>query len=36
MNAYVRSYAPADLYDICVRAADAGGDARGRYDSVPG
>jgi ribosomal protein S18 acetylase RimI-like enzyme len=32
----IRSYRPADLdaiYDICVRTADAGGDARGRYSS---
>ncbi|NUP01702.1 MAG: GNAT family N-acetyltransferase [Nonomuraea sp.] len=34
--AFVRPYRPADLeavYDICVRTADAGGDARGRYAS---
>ncbi|MEV4373049.1 hypothetical protein AB0J71_38710 [Nonomuraea sp. NPDC049637] len=33
---FVRSYRPADLaavYDICVRTADAGGDARGQYAS---
>jgi GNAT superfamily N-acetyltransferase len=32
----VRSYRPSDLdalYDICVRTADAGGDARGQYYS---
>ncbi|GIF15617.1 GNAT family N-acetyltransferase [Actinoplanes teichomyceticus] len=32
----IRSYRPADLaavYDICVRTADAGGDARGRYST---
>jgi GNAT superfamily N-acetyltransferase len=32
----IRLYRPADrpaLYDICVRTADAGGDARGRYSS---
>ena len=33
---HVRPYRPADLeavYDICVRTADAGGDARGQYSS---
>lgn len=33
---FVRAYRPSDLpaiYDICVRTADAGGDARGQYDS---
>lgn len=33
---YVRAYRPDDLpavYDICVRTADAGGDARGKYRS---
>ncbi|MFI6926811.1 GNAT family N-acetyltransferase [Nonomuraea spiralis] len=33
---FVRPYRPADLaavYDICVRTADAGGDARGHYAS---
>lgn len=33
---FVRSYRAADLaavYDICVRTADAGGDARGQYAS---
>jgi ribosomal protein S18 acetylase RimI-like enzyme len=32
----IRAYRPADLdavYDICVRTADAGGDARGQYSS---
>lgn len=32
----IRSYRPADrddLYDICVRTADAGGDARGHYSN---
>jgi ribosomal protein S18 acetylase RimI-like enzyme len=32
----IRAYQPADLasiYDICVRTADAGGDARGQYSS---
>ena len=32
----VRRYSPTDLpavYDVCVRTADAGGDARGRYSS---
>lgn len=32
----IRPYRPtdrADVYDICVRTADAGGDARGRYSS---
>lgn len=32
----IRSYRPTDLdavYDICVRTADAGGDARGQYSS---
>jgi ribosomal protein S18 acetylase RimI-like enzyme len=32
----VRSYQPADLdtvYDICVRTADTGGDARGQYST---
>jgi ribosomal protein S18 acetylase RimI-like enzyme len=32
----VRAYRPSDLpavYDVCVRTADAGGDARGRYAS---
>jgi ribosomal protein S18 acetylase RimI-like enzyme len=36
MEPAVRSYAPTDLdavYDICVRTADAGGDARGHYSS---
>ncbi|MER7475113.1 GNAT family N-acetyltransferase [Micromonospora sp. NPDC000018] len=36
MEPAVRSYAPGDLdavYDICVRTADAGGDARGHYSS---
>ncbi len=34
MEPAVRAYRPADLpaiYEICVRTADAGGDARGRY-----
>lgn len=40
-GAAVRPYRPADreaVYDICVRTADAGGDARGRYsrDRLPG
>lgn len=33
-TAVIRSYRPGDhdaVYDICVRTADAGGDARGRY-----
>ncbi|WP_041832092.1 GNAT family N-acetyltransferase [Actinoplanes sp. N902-109] len=32
----IRAYRPSDLdavYDICVRTADAGGDARGQYSS---
>jgi GNAT superfamily N-acetyltransferase len=32
----IRAYRPSDLrvvYDICVRTADAGGDARGRFSS---
>ncbi|NJP97213.1 GNAT family N-acetyltransferase [Nonomuraea sp. FMUSA5-5] len=36
ISPYVRSYQPRDLeavYDICVRTADAGGDARGMYAS---
>lgn len=36
MSAFVRRYTPADLdslYDICVRTAEAGGDARGQFDS---
>jgi ribosomal protein S18 acetylase RimI-like enzyme len=36
MAVHVRAYRPSDLpavYDICVRTADAGGDARGRYAS---
>ncbi|KXK59315.1 GCN5 family acetyltransferase [Micromonospora rosaria] len=36
MEPVVRPYAPTDLaavYDICVRTADAGGDARGQYAS---
>ena len=36
MQPSIRSYRPADLdaiYDICVRTADAGGDARGQYSS---
>lgn len=34
--AFVRAYRPADLpelYDVCVRTADAGNDVRGRYRS---
>ena len=34
MQPFIRAYRPADLdtvYDICVRTADAGADARGRY-----
>ena len=36
MQPSIRAYRPADLdavYDICVRTADAGGDARGLYSS---
>lgn len=36
MQPSIRSYRPTDLdavYDICVRTADAGGDARGQYSS---
>ena len=36
MQPTIRAYRPTDLdsvYDICVRTADAGGDARGRYSS---
>ena len=36
MQPSIRPYRPADLgavYDICVRTADAGGDARGLYSS---
>lgn len=36
MAVHVRAYRPSDLpavYDICVRTADAGGDARGLYSS---
>ena len=36
MEPIIRPYRPADLdavYDICVRTADAGGDARGQYSS---
>ncbi|MEV0620910.1 GNAT family N-acetyltransferase [Nonomuraea sp. NPDC050404] len=36
ISPYVRSYQSRDLdavYDICVRTADAGGDARGHYSS---
>ncbi|RZS91557.1 acetyltransferase (GNAT) family protein [Motilibacter rhizosphaerae] len=36
MTPHVRAYQPTDLpalYDICVRTADAGGDARGQYAS---
>lgn len=36
MQPSIRAYRPADLdavYDICVRTAAAGGDARGRYSS---
>lgn len=36
VNLAIRAYRPADLsalYDICVRTADAGGDARGQYAS---
>lgn len=32
----IRRYLPtdlADVYDVCIRTADAGGDARGRYDT---
>ena len=41
MAAEIRPYRPADraaLYDVCVRTAEAGGDARGLYysdDLVP-
>ncbi|MGA5300584.1 GNAT family N-acetyltransferase [Nucisporomicrobium flavum] len=36
MQPAIRAYRPEDLntiYDICVRTADAGGDARGQYSS---
>ncbi|MFI5492149.1 GNAT family N-acetyltransferase [Actinoplanes sp. NPDC051859] len=36
MQPSIRAYRPSDLaavYDICVRTADAGGDARGKYTS---
>ncbi len=36
MQPLIRAYRPTDLdavYDICVRTADAGGDARGQYSS---
>ena len=36
MQPSIRAYRPADLdavYDICVRTADTGGDARGQYSS---
>ena len=36
MQPTIRAYRPTDLdsvYDICVRTADAGGDARGQYSS---
>ena len=36
MQPAIRPYRPADLdalYDICVRTADAGGDARGQYST---
>ena len=35
-TALIRPYRPADhdaVYDVCVRTADAGGDARGLYHS---
>lgn len=36
MKPAIRAYRPTDLpavYDVCVRTADAGGDARGKYSS---
>lgn len=36
MQPIIRAYRPADLdavYDICVRTADSGGDARGQYST---